>query len=67
MGEAPESSKITLNVFKEHFERVSKERYEWNLSAITRLIERLKDLGVDHEKARNAIKMLNEMPLRKGG
>ena len=40
---APESSMITVNEYKEHFERVSRERYEEDPSVIASVIERLND------------------------
>ena len=57
----PESNKITVIAFKEHFERVSKERYVEDSSVIARVIERVNHLrGV--ERARNPNKSLNVMP-----
>ena len=57
--EAPESGSKTENVFKECFERISKERYEEHSRVTAGVIERKFDLRED-ERARIA----NEMPDR---
>ena len=60
---APESSRITVGVFKEHFERVSKDRYEEEPSVIARVVGRVEDLRED-ERAKSANEKLNAVPER---
>ena len=48
-----------MDEFKEHFERVSRERYEEN----PRVVERVNDLRIDG-RARRANEMLNVLPER---
>ena len=62
-GRAPESSRIKVSEFKDHFERVSNVRYEEDPSVIARVIERVNDLRGD-ERARRANGKLNLMPER---
>ena len=56
---APVSTSITASEFKEHFERVSEERYEREPGEIRATVERACDLRMD-EKAREANEMMNE-------
>ena len=60
---AARSMNVTVNEFKEHFERVSKERYEEDPSAIEEAVSRAKDLRGD-ERAIEANELLNETPER---
>ena len=60
---AVKSSKSTVRELKEHFERLSKGRYEEDPSVIARVIERLKNLREDR-RARIANYKLNEKPER---
>ena len=46
-AKAPESSGLTVREFKEHFEWVSKERYEENPSVKARVIDKVNDLRED--------------------
>ena len=46
-GKAPERSRMTMNVFKENFERVSKERCGEDTSVIARVNEKVGDLRED--------------------
>ena len=62
-GKAPESNMITVSEFKEHFERVGKERFEEDPSVIASVIERVQDMR-GSERARCANERLNEMPER---
>ena len=62
-AKAPASSVSTVAEFKEHFERVSKERYEVDPSVIESVIERVDDLR-ENERARIENDRLNEMPER---
>ena len=49
-GRAPESSMITVNEYKENFERVSRERCEEDLSVIASMIVRvIHRRGEDYE------------------
>ena len=62
-AKAPENSGLAVRKFKEHFERVSNDRYEEDPNVIARLIERVNDLRED-ERERNANDELNEIPER---
>ena len=56
-------TKITAEEFKEHFEGVSRERYEVEPGMIERVVARAKDLR-EEEKAVEANEFMNEMPER---
>ena len=62
-GKAPESTTITVSEFKEHFERVSKERYEEDPSVIASVIERVEDMR-GNERARCANERLMRLSVR---
>ena len=62
-AKAAQSVNIGLNDFKEHFERVSRERYEVEPRVIQEVIENARDLRED-DRANEANDLLNEMPER---
>ena len=57
---AQENNRITVNMFKEYFEQVLKERYEEDSSVIAGVIERVNDLRGD-TRTKNTNEMLNKM------
>jgi len=52
---------ITVNEFREHFEKVSKDRYEVSPNIINEVIQEIPDAG-HTEKARQANGIMNETP-----
>ena len=60
---AAKGTTVNANEFKEHFERVSKDRYEEEPSMIVETVNRAKDLRMD-VRAQEANEFMNEVPER---
>jgi hypothetical protein len=60
---AGRSVNVTAQEFKEHFEMVSKDRYEEDPGLIEEAVRRAKDLR-ENEKAKEANELMNERPER---